>query len=230
MIKYVILDAGGVLCYPRMGSWLTTNRFEEVLGQRYKQVPPKELALAMEAEAKIYLDESLKIDDETMEFVVRRNYFEALSKRLKWELTDRELNVLARDMTEYDERYAFYDDTRTGLDTLSDKYTLGLLSDAMPSLKRVFMNAGLLEMFLDVVISAEIGATKPDKRMYEAITEKLEAKPEECIFIDDRECNIQGAIDCGMQGLLMDREGVKENSVKDLFEAYRYIEKLNRGE
>ena len=39
MIEHVILDAGGVVCLPRMGNWLTTVRFEEIVG-------PARLAIA----------------------------------------------------------------------------------------------------------------------------------------------------------------------------------------
>ena len=220
MIKNIIFDAGGVLCYPRMGSWLTTNRLAEIVGGRLGDEDA--LKAAMEEEAKKYLDESFPLADETMEFVVRRNYFDALSKRLGWELTEREKDVLARDMTENDARYDFYDDARSALEYVAGKYTVGLLSDAMPSIKRVFMNAGFMDLIDDAVISCEIGATKPDKRMYEAILFKLEAEPGECVFIDDRTGNVEGAIACGMKGIQLDREGGSDYSglkAKTLFEA-----------
>lgn len=227
MTDTIIFDAGGVLCCPRMGSWLTTNRLYEIVSDRLGD--EDKLREAMEIESKIYLDESLPIADEDMEFIVRRNYFAALSKRLGWELSEREKDVLARDMTENDARYDFYEDTRSALDYISGKYTIGLLSDAMPSIRRVFMNAGLMDMIDASVISCDIGATKPDKRMYEAIMDKLEAERSRCVFIDDREANVRGAIDCGMQGIQLlrgsqsDYEGLKADT---LFDAIRLIEQM----
>lgn len=211
MTECIILDAGGVICYPRPGDWLTPVRFNEIIGEnRLNAVTPEQLKAAKEAAAKIYLDESLKLEDETWEFAARRNYFLDLAKRLSWTLTDREADVLARDMTENDARYDFYDEARGAIMQLRDMYALGLLSDAMPSIKRVFDNAGLLELFDSVVISCDIGATKPSESMYRAITEKMEVDPANCIFCDDKICNLEGAEAVGMHAVHMCREGDSE--------------------
>ena len=106
MTEFIILDAGGVLVAPRMGDWLTPVRFEEIIGEtRLAAVSKKQLKRAMEESARVYLDESLLLPDETWEFAARRNYFVDLARRLGWTLTDREADVLARDMTENDARY-----------------------------------------------------------------------------------------------------------------------------
>ena len=47
MTECIILDAGGVICYPRPGDWLTPVRFEEIIGEnRLSAVTPGELAAA----------------------------------------------------------------------------------------------------------------------------------------------------------------------------------------
>ncbi len=227
MSKCIILDAGGVICYPRPGDWLTPVRFEEIIGEnRLGAVSPEQLKAAKEASAKIYLDESLLLPDETWEFAARRNYFLDMAKRLSWTLTDREADVLARDMTENDARYDFYDEARGALMQLRDMGAMGLLSDAMPSIKRVFSNAGLLELFDEVVISCDVGATKPDEKMYREITERLEVSPEDCIFCDDKIENIAGAEKFGMRGVHMCREGESTwhgDVVRDLTELIRLL-------
>ena len=208
MAKCIILDAGGVICYPRPGDWLTPVRFNEIIGEnRLNAVTPEQLRAAKEAAAKIYLDESLLLPDETWEFAARRNYFLDLAKRLSWTLTDREADILARDMTENDARYDFYEEARGALMELREMGAMGLLSDAMPSIKRIFDNAGLLELFDGVVISCDIGATKPDEKMYRAITELLEVEPADCIFCDDRLNNLEGAEKFGIRAVHMCREG-----------------------
>ena len=208
MAKCIILDAGGVICYPRPGDWLTPVRFNEIIGEnRLNAVTDEQLRSAKEAAAKIYLDESLLLPDETWEFAARRNYFLDLAKRLSWTLTDREADILARDMTENDARYDFYEEARGALMELREMGAMGLLSDAMPSIKRTFDNAGLLELFDGVVISCDIGATKPDEKMYRAITELLEVEPADCIFCDDRLNNLEGAEKFGIRAVHMCREG-----------------------
>lgn len=208
MIETVVLDAGGVIVYPRMGNWLTPVRFEEIIGEkRLACVTGDQVRAAMEQSAKTYLDESLLLEDESWEFAVRRNYFLDLAKRLSWTLTDREADSLARDMTENDARYDLYDDTRQGLTLLSEKYPLCLLSDAMPSLRRILENAGLMELFDAAVLSCEVGATKPNPRMYAAAMAKLDADPATAIFVDDRLDNLEGAEACGIRSIHMCRYG-----------------------
>lgn len=228
MIRNVILDAGGVICFPRTGSWLIPIRFMDIIGtERLNSVSGAELARAMDAASKIYLDESLMLPDESYEYAVRRNYFKDIAKRLDWKLTDYEADLLSRDMTENDARYDFYDDAREGIRALGEKYRLGLLSDAMPSLKRVFDNAGLLEMFDGAVLSTEVGAIKPDEKMYKAILTVMEAEAENCVFIDDKISNLIGAEKCGMRVIHMDRDGMSDwpgVKAKDLFEALRMID------
>ena len=227
MTEFIILDAGGVLVAPRMGDWLTPVRFEEIIGEtRLAAVSKKQLKRAMEESARVYLDKSLLLPDETWEFAARRNYFVDLARRLGWTLTDREADVLARDMTENDARYDLYADTRSGLNRLREKYPLGLLSDAMPSLQRVMDNAGLWELFDQTVLSCQIGATKPDPAAYRAIAEKLEADPAQCLFGDDRVSNLEGAQKAGMRPVHMDREDRRSwpgERVRDLLELARLV-------
>lgn len=225
MSKTILLDAGGVICYPRPGDWLTPVRFEEIIGEnRLNSVMPEQLWAAKQASAAIYLDESLPLTDETLEFAARRNYFLDLAKRLSWTLTDREADVLARDMTENDARYDFYAEARSAIMQLRDIGPVGLLSNAMPSLRRIFDNAGLLELFDDAVISCEIGAQKPSEKMYATICERMEVEPGDCIFVDDTIANIEAAEKFGMQGVHMCREGESDWHgiiVRDLTEVVR---------
>ena len=45
---------------------------------------------------------------------------------------------------------------------------------------------------------------KPDQRAYALITDGLGLQAEDCIFIDDQDRNIQGAIEAGMQTVHFD--------------------------
>ena len=60
--------------------------------------------------------------------------------------------------------------------------------------------------FVDVtdgrVISAFERLTKPDRRIYELLCDRYGLKPEECVFIDDQEKNIEAAEKFGMKGIV----------------------------
>ena len=53
-----------------------------------------------------------------------------------------------------------------------------------------------------MVVSGKVKLLKPDRAIYEALMEKYGLKPEECVFFDDRAENVEGAIKCGLNGIV----------------------------
>jgi len=58
------------------------------------------------------------------------------------------------------------------------------------------------------ILSCDVKLTKPEPEIYQALFDKFNLKPEECIFIDDLEKNIEGGKAAGMHTILF--KGVKE--------------------
>lgn len=56
----------------------------------------------------------------------------------------------------------------------------------------------LLEHFDVIVDATHTGILKPDPRTYGAVCNALGLAPQACVFVDDQERNIKGAIACGM--------------------------------
>lgn len=52
------------------------------------------------------------------------------------------------------------------------------------------------------ILSFQVGARKPDKRIYNSLIEKSNLKPEEILMIDDKIENIQGARQAGFDTIL----------------------------
>ncbi|MFC1648604.1 HAD-IA family hydrolase [Nanoarchaeota archaeon] len=52
--------------------------------------------------------------------------------------------------------------------------------------------------------SCEVGVAKPDPRIYQILFEKANVKPEECLFIDDKQRNIDAARELGMLGIVFE--------------------------
>ena len=57
------------------------------------------------------------------------------------------------------------------------------------------------ELFDAVVISAEVGMRKPEERIFRHAAGLLGLPPEQCVFIDDIEANIDAATALGMVGV-----------------------------
>jgi HAD superfamily hydrolase (TIGR01509 family) len=66
------------------------------------------------------------------------------------------------------------------------------------------------------ILSFEVGAKKPSKRIYDAIFERADVKAEHVLYIDDIDAYVAAAQSCGIQGLVY-------TSPADLWEALRQL-------
>jgi len=69
----------------------------------------------------------------------------------------------------------------------------------------------------DWILSFEVGAKKPERRMYDAIFEKTDVIGERVLFVDDMEQNVVAARSAGLQGLVFTGPG-------DLWETVRKLD------
>jgi len=132
-----------------------------------------------------------------------------------WRMTPLEIVRLANDFTDNINRYGLFEDVAPWLNRWKGSYRLGMLSDAMPSLLKFSEQWGLLDLFDAAVISTQIGAIKPDPKMYEAILQKLNAEPGDCLFVDDRISNLEGAKAAGMKAVQMARPAFLPQNIWD---------------
>lgn len=203
-MKHLIFDCGGVLVYPRLGDWKLPFRMSEILGARAKDVYTARFLLA-QRECDGWLDESRLVSDLNEERRLRRGYIQDLDARMEWHLSQADIDRLAADFTENPQRYGFFSDAMPALKRWKQRYSLGMLSDAMPSILVFLEQQGMLQLFDAAVISTQVGAIKPDARMYEAILKALDAQPGDCLFVDDRACNLEAARALGMNAVQMAR-------------------------
>jgi 2-haloacid dehalogenase len=56
--------------------------------------------------------------------------------------------------------------------------------------------------FEEIVVSGFEKTVKPEKEIYEILLKRIKLPAEKCIFLDDVEKNIQGALDVGMHGIV----------------------------
>jgi putative hydrolase of the HAD superfamily len=74
-------------------------------------------------------------------------------------------------------------------------------------------------MFDDVVISGEVGLRKPEPEIFLLAARRLDLKPEQCVFIDDLELNVDGARAVGMTALLHTSYDETRRALETLFGA-----------
>lgn len=84
-------------------------------------------------------------------------------------------------------------------EALARRYPLALLSNALddlgPLLERRYR---LRHLFQSLVISAEVGVAKPERRAFELALEGLGLPAEQTLFIDDKQRNVDAALALGI--------------------------------
>ncbi len=102
-----------------------------------------------------------------------------------------------------------------------DGYMTGIITN-LPSRWGRYV-VGQIKDHVDVhVISGEAGVRKPNPLIYKAFLKLSGARPEEVIFIDDRENNLITAKEIGMKTLLRLKTDVT-GTVRRLMEIYHYL-------
>ncbi|MFC2064665.1 HAD family hydrolase [Chloroflexota bacterium] len=101
---------------------------------------------------------------------------------------------------------------------LRPAYKIGVISNAWSGMRSWLSDHDLLELFDDMVGSAEVGFAKPDQRIYQAALRNLAVKPGESVFIDDMLTNVEAARKIGMHAIHFNQPGQAINELNSLLE------------
>lgn len=182
MIKNIVFDMGNVLLTYAPHEYIKTITDDEVIAEAVL----KELFYSKEW---LELDEGAITEENAIEKVCQRipQHAEYVKKAMDGWHSD--LTPIPG-MAEIVKR-------------LKDKnYKLYLLSNAS---LRFFKYRDMFEIFLyfdGFMVSAEEKLVKPDKAIFDSICDRFSLNCQECIFIDDLQANIDGAINAGFHGHL----------------------------
>jgi glucose-1-phosphatase len=85
--------------------------------------------------------------------------------------------------------------------SLRGKYKTGLISNAWSDLRDFVVREKFDDAFDKMIISSEVGAMKPEPKIFQIALEQFEVRPKEAIFVDDFYINIEGCEKVGMKGV-----------------------------
>ena len=93
-----------------------------------------------------------------------------------------------------------------------------VLSNADTSFHEYFLHFTSEDFFDGVMVSSDVHMIKPERRIYEHFLNTFHLIPEECLFIDDRAENVEGAREVGIRGIVFqgDFESIRKNLSKHL--------------
>ncbi len=94
-----------------------------------------------------------------------------------------------------------------------------ILSNRIQPLILLAKAFGTLKKFNPVIFCMDIGHRKPDPAPYRQMLDQLKLKPNECIYVDNRENNLQTARNLGMQVVLATNTRQTVQDIKKLLKA-----------
>jgi glucose-1-phosphatase len=180
-IKAVFFDLGGVIV--RTEFQAPRQQLAERLGMEYDDL------------VKIVFDSDSGIKATTGE-ISSDEHWDSVLKRLKRPASEL---VAIRD-----EFFAGDIVDRTLLDyirSLRGKFKTGLISNAWSDLRDFIVREKFDDAFDKIIISAEVGAAKPEPKIFQIALEQFGVKPKEAVFVDDFLINIEGCEKVGIKGI-----------------------------
>ena len=185
MIKVILFDLGGVLFTNG------TKKFVEYVNNKY----------GLDKERVKSVVDTGEIPDAYREGRIGREEF--------WNKAQQELNLPEEIETlekEWINGYELIEETRDIIQELSKKYKVYFLSDNVKErVEAVDKKFNFLSWFEDGVFSHEVGVRKPNSKIYQIALQKANVKPEEALFIDDKESALKPAKEMGMITILFEK-------------------------
>ena len=81
------------------------------------------------------------------------------------------------------------------------QYKMAIVSNASANVLELYKGVDLNKYFDQVIWSYQVKEIKPEPEIYRLAAERLGVQPDECVFIDDRQSNVDGAVAVGMKGI-----------------------------
>lgn len=178
MITTIIFDLADVYLKGILG---IEHYLEPILGIKAKEIYPMILGEELES---LFRGE-----------ITEEEYWKKIIKKNNWNIDVKLFKKAIRN------NFREIRGTREIIEKLREKgFKLGLLSvHAKEWIDYCNKKFDYHKLFYSILYSFEVGIRKPDKRIYELILERLKAKPNECVFIDDQERNLVPARELGMK-------------------------------
>ena len=205
MIKNIIFDIGNVL-----GKFRWDELLEElqITGETFEQV-----ANATVRNSKWWneFDRSVLSDEEIIAGCV------ACASTY-----EKEIRLLFENCAKFVREYSYSKDWIVQLK--QEGYKVYLLSNyAKTAFEGIKNNFQFYPMVDGEVISYQVHLIKPDVRIYQTLLEKYSLKAEECVFLDDREENIEAAKTLGFHGIVFTSKEEAEVELEEIIKAQKGV-------
>ncbi|WP_370370836.1 HAD family hydrolase [Catenulispora sp. GP43] len=195
----LLLDSGGVLMRPIGGRWHPRADFEATVKAHIPHVSDNELTEAIR-EGDRFMAAATSTPD-------LDDYHRAMLTHIGIQASANLVAALVREVPPASVLETFPEVIPTLTKLRARGVPMAVVSDAWPNLPDLHAALGLGDFFAAYAISAVLGCSKPDPRMYHHASGALGLAPAECLFVDDDPELVAAAIALGYQGCAMRRDG-----------------------
>ncbi len=202
--RIVLLDAGGTL--------FTEAETRDEVYQRVLRTHGCDLSIETVARLRGELHDELPAAFQGHVRYTAPWFREFLRRLLTRVSADVPPEVVRRQLAEHfsrPEHFVVFADTLPALDELTALgVRLGVVSNWSENLPQLLEGLGLTRYFEVIVVSAVVGATKPDRGIFRHALQRLGATPADALHVGDHPINdVAGARRCGLTALWLDRAG-----------------------
>jgi HAD superfamily hydrolase (TIGR01662 family) len=203
-ITTILFDAGGTLVYADL-------RFIHKMLRRVGITATLQLIRRAECASKQAIDRRMEAAMADTDETRRQPYFAAMLEHLGIE-PDQATALLQMIEAEHQQENLWRlmrSSTPQILQELRNRgVMLGVVSNSDGRIFSVLERCGLVKFFQIIVDSHEVGVEKPDPRIFHVALEKMQARPEQSIYVGDiYSIDVVGAERAGMQPVLIDGIG-----------------------
>jgi len=208
MIKGIFLDLGWTIFRPANSDWFITQMMLKFTSLETINGLPQDKRTAVFDKALKYLDDHHLLTTEDEEIEQFTEFYRIIAKELPEPgIVPKQAEEIARFKVYDTSNYIFFDKSKETLLKLKEKYKLGIISDTWPSADRILQSGGVEGLFDHKTYSCHLGTWKPDGKMYLHALEQMGLPPEQTVFVDDCENNLDGAAACGINPILIKTRG-----------------------
>ena len=203
-IKGVFLDLGWTLFRPAHSDWFINSKMLEFASWETICNIPKEKRDAVFGKALAYLDAHHLLKTEEEEIAQFTDFYRMIAAGLpELEITREQAREIAVFKVLDTSNYLFFEKARKTILELREKYKIGIISDTWPSIDRILQSGEMADLFDYKTYSCHLGVYKPHEKMYLHALAQMNLPPEQTVFVDDGEENLDGAAACGIRPILI---------------------------
>ncbi len=205
-IKGIFFDLHGTLLVPTdieaaWDDWLTT--FHSCMEECGLKMSSEEFR---EQIGDLFDRPMTEPEDDEMSVFERR--IKDLGERLGLEIDLEYLSQMVDQVIGVWHGYFFLDpEARAVLEYLKPRFSIALITnwDHAPWIYRLLSEHEIDGYFDSVLVSDEVGASKPDPRIFRAALEETSLEPYEVVHVGDSQEDVKGAMAAGIQPILISR-------------------------